>query len=171
MAKKVKGGQKLRAINILIADYFQMVASKLINRSNDIEEVGSLVDMVTDVKRFISGSEDVDIRRAENLQRDLISVIGALARLENNSIARFATLEMAQAHKMKNRTKKVNKTRKILARLLNGERLTVSSMSKEYHINHPLSVVYALRKQGHNIVSELVPNNTGSDYNEYWIAV
>jgi len=158
MSKKVKGGQRLRAINILIADYFQMTASKLINRSTNINEVGELIDMVTDVKRFLSGAEEIDIRGAENLQRDLINVTGSLARLENNSIARFATLEMASAHKMQKRNTKVNKTKKILARLLKGERLTVSQMSKEYSINHPLSIMYHLRKKGYVIKSELVGN-------------
>jgi len=66
-------------------------------------------------------------------------------------------------------SKKVNKTKKILARLLKGERLTVSQMSKEYSINHPLSIMYHLRKKGYVIKSELVGNPTGRDYNEYWI--
>ena len=101
MSKKVKGGKKLRAINILIADYFQMTASKLINRITDINEIGSLIDMITEVKMFLNGDEEVDIRGAENLQRDLFSVIGSLARLENNSIARFTALEMANGHSIK----------------------------------------------------------------------
>jgi hypothetical protein len=68
---------------------------------SSIDDIGKLVDMITDVKRFLSGDEEVDIRGAENLQRDLTSVIGSLARLENNAIARFTTLEMASKHAIK----------------------------------------------------------------------
>ena len=171
MSKSVKGGKRLKAVNIIITDYLQILGSKLLNYTTDINEIGEIVDIAGDVKRLVSGAEDIDIQGAENLKRDGINVFRALARLENNSIARFATLEMAQAHKMKNRTKKVNKTRKILARLLNGDRLSVRQMSKEYHINHPLTVICELRKQGNAILSEKVENPTGNNYNEYWIAV
>jgi len=64
---------------------------------------------------------------------------------------------------------KVNKTAKILARLLRGDTLTVSQMTKEYHLNHPLTVICELRKKGYDIKSDLVPNSTGRDYNAYWI--
>ena len=66
-------------------------------------------------------------------------------------------------------SKKVNKTAKILKRLLNGDTLTVSQMTREYSINHPLTVICELRKKGYNIKSEMVQNATGRDYNSYWI--
>ena len=95
---KVKGGKRLRAVNILLADYLQMTASKLINRSTNINEIGELIDIICDAKRFISGDEDIDIRGAENLERDLINVIGSYSRLENNAVARFTTIEMSNKH-------------------------------------------------------------------------
>jgi len=66
---------------------------------------------------------------------------------------------------------KVNKTQQILKRLLNGDHLTVRQIIIEHSVNHPLTVIYELRKKGYTILDRQVANPTGRDYNEYWINI
>ncbi len=90
--KKVKSSAKWKATSLIVADHFQVIASKLINRSSCTEVVSDTIARLMDVKALITESDEITIVTAENLDVDKNSIVASITAVENNSTAVLSTL-------------------------------------------------------------------------------
>jgi hypothetical protein len=99
--KKVKSSAKWKATSLIIADHFQIIASKLINRANDTELVSDTIARLMDVKALVTESDEITIVTAENLDTDKNSIVASITAVENNSTAVLSTILMRLEHESK----------------------------------------------------------------------
>lgn len=63
----------------------------------------------------------------------------------------------------------MNKTAAVRAALLNGEVLTIRSISRTWDINCPYGVIRDIRNAGVNVLDRQTVGKTGIKYKEYFI--
>jgi len=62
-------------------------------------------------------------------------------------------------------------TKKILGILKTGQPVTIAGLNRElnFECNHPITIIFELRKQGHSIVDKWVKTVDGKRYKQYWL--
>jgi hypothetical protein len=99
-------------------------------------------------------------------------VVGSLSRLENNSIARFTTLEMSNAHKVRTEQEpKKSQKQRVRELFSKYTQLTIAEINKHlnFEVNHPVCIIRDLRKAGVDIRDDWRKSASGTRYKVYWV--